>query len=146
MGLASIVHRHGITFSHVTPIRIWKSVHHFINVKLLLMSVIRISYSWNIGLEQLLCRNSMSSYQKAGQPCYRKLVIYNRDLGNLDENFLIWTLQPGSQRQNFFFRKYLPFRNIAAKMANFFFCLYFVSSMRITFINKTYETYQSCDV
>ena len=36
-----------------------------------------------------LVKNLMCSYEKAGQPGYRDLGFYDRDLGNRDENFSI---------------------------------------------------------
>ena len=38
---------------------------------------------------------SMCSYEKPGWPGYRDLGFCDRYLGNRDENFCIWTLQPG---------------------------------------------------
>ena len=37
---------------------------------------------------------AMCSYEKAGQPGYRDLGFYNRDLGNRDENFLHMNTSP----------------------------------------------------
>ena len=40
---------------------------------------------------------SMCSYERPGWPGYRDLGFCDRDLGNRDENFPIWTLQPGDR-------------------------------------------------
>ena len=42
-----------------------------------------------------LVKISTCSYEKPGWPGYRDLGFCDRDLGNRDENFPIWTLQPG---------------------------------------------------
>ena len=43
----------------------------------------------------------MCSYEKPGWPGYRDLSFCDRDLGNRDENFTIWTLQPGGRDETF---------------------------------------------
>ena len=42
-------------------------------------------------------KNSMCSYEKAGQPSYRDLGFYDQDLGNRDENFSLCTLHPSNR-------------------------------------------------
>ena len=44
---------------------------------------------------QSFVKHSMCSYEEAGQPGYRDLGFYDRDLGYRDENFPIRTLRPG---------------------------------------------------
>ena len=48
-----------------------------------------------------LVKISMCSYERPGWPGYRDLGGKNRDLGNRDENFPIWTLQPGDRDETF---------------------------------------------
>ena len=56
---------------------------------------------------------SMWSYEKAGQPGYRDLGFYSRDLGNRDENFPIWTLHPGYQdEKKFKYNHTFPWSNV----------------------------------
>ena len=72
----------------------------------------------------------MCSFERPGWPGYRDLGFCERDLGNRDEHFPIWTLQPGDRDETFSTK-------LAAKMVWFWSCMYFhFRSMRDSFINK----------
>ena len=79
---------------------------------------------------------AMCSYEKAGQPGYRDLGFYNRDLGNRDENFPIWTLQPGYRDENVF-DKLASLSKLGGQNSIILPCVHFhFKSIRISFISK----------